>query len=100
MKLDRVIPFAGLALAACAPAATEHPNVIYVFPDQFRNSSLGFWSDPEYAEQVAWRGDPVHTPNLDRFAGESVVLSEAVSNCPVSSPHRGMLLSEIGRAHV
>ena len=93
MKLDRVIPFAGLALAACAPAATEHPNVIYVFPDQFRNSSLGFWSDPEYAEQVAWRGDPVHTPNLDRFAGESVVLSEAVSNCPVSSPHRGMLLS-------
>ena len=53
MKLDRVIPFAGLALAACAPAATEHPNVIYVFPDQFRNASLGFWSDPEYAEQVA-----------------------------------------------
>ena len=74
MKLDRVIPFAGLALAACAPAATEHPNVIYVFPDQFRNASLGFWSDPEYAEQVAWRGDPVLTPNLDRFAGEEAVL--------------------------
>ena len=93
MKLDRVIPFAGLALAACAPAAADRPNVIYVFPDQFRNASLGFWSDPEYAAQVAWRGDPVLTPNLDRFAGESVVLSEAVSNCPVSSPHRGMLLS-------
>ena len=47
MKLDRVIPFAGLALAACAPAAADRPNVIYVFPDQFRNPSLGFWSDPE-----------------------------------------------------
>ena len=84
---------AGLALTACGPSAAERPNVIYVFPDQYRNSSLGFWSDPEFASQVAWQGDPVSTPNLDRFAREAVVLSEAVSNFPVSSPHRGMLLS-------
>ncbi|MEG2061061.1 MAG: sulfatase [Alistipes sp.] len=87
------LPLLGLLLSACAPAAADHPNVIYVFPDQFRNSSLGFWNDAEYASQVAWRADPVQTPNLDRFAGEAVVLSEAVSNCPVSSPHRGMLLT-------
>lgn len=83
----------GLVLSACATAAPERPNVIYVFPDQFRNSSLGFWNEGEYAAQVGWRGDPVLTPNLDRFASESVVLSDAVSNFPVSSPHRGMLLS-------
>lgn len=67
--------------------------MIYVFPDQYRNSSLGFWSDPEFAAEVGWKGDPVATPNLDRFAREATVLTEAVSNFPVSSPHRGMLLS-------
>lgn len=94
MQVRRILPFAGLALTACTgtPEA-ERPNVIYVFPDQYRNSSLGFWSDPEFAAQVNWCGDPVSTPNLDRFAREATVLSEAVSNCPLSSPHRGMLLS-------
>lgn len=60
--------------------------MIYVFPDQYRNSSLGFWSDPEFAAEVGWKGDPVATPNLDRFAREATVLTEAVSNFPVSSP--------------
>lgn len=93
MKIRNILPVAGAALTASALTAAERPNVIYVFPDQFRNSSLGFWNAPEYAAAVGWRGDPVVTPNLDRFAAESVVLSEAVSNCPVSSPHRGMLLT-------
>lgn len=93
LKSRNILPFAGLALSACGQAVPERPNVIYLFPDQFRNSSLGFWNEPEYAAQIGWRGDPVSTPNLDRFASEAVVLSEAVSNFPVSSPHRGMLLS-------
>lgn len=95
MKLQRgILPLAGLALAACStPQRPDHPNVIYIFPDQFRNSSLGLWQESPYAEAVAWQGDPVHTPNLNRLARESVVLTEAVSTCPVSSPHRGMLLS-------
>lgn len=92
-KLRIILPATGLVLSACSTAAPERPNVIYVFPDQYRNSSFGFWSDEAYASQVGWCGDPVLTPNLDRFAGESVVLSNAVSNFPVSSPHRGMLLS-------
>lgn len=93
LKIRGVIPFAGLALTACGTSVAEHPNVIYIFPDQYRNASLGFWSDPEFAQWVGWRGDPVSTPNLDRFAREATVLSGAVSNCPLSSPHRGMLLS-------
>lgn len=93
LKMNKIISLAGLAVTACGPSSAEHPNVIYVFPDQYRNSSLGFWSDPEFAARVNWCGDPVSTPNLDRFAREAAVLSEAVSNCPLSSPHRGMLLS-------
>lgn len=93
LKTRNILPATGLLLSACAPTAPERPNVIYVFPDQFRNSSLGFWDDAQYITRVGWRPDPVITPNLDRFASQSMVLSEAVSNFPVSSPHRGMLLS-------
>lgn len=95
MRFNRtLLPLASLAFVACdTPQEPEQPNVIYIFPDQFRNSSLGFWQESPYAEAVGWKGDPVQTPNLDRLARESIVLTEAVSTCPVSSPHRGMLLS-------
>ncbi len=76
-----------------AHAGKKHPNVIYVFPDQFRNSAMGFWRDSVYRQHVGWQGDPVHTPNLNRFATQSVVFSRALSNCPISSAHRGMLLT-------
>lgn len=46
-----------------------------------------------FRDKVNFRGDPVHTPNIDTFARESMVLTSAQSNCPLSSPHRGMLLT-------
>ena len=92
-KKKIMIPVSGLALAACATDVQERPNIIYVFPDQFRNQSLGFWNDEEYSDYVRWEADPVHTPNLDRFADEAAVLSRAVSTCPLSSPYRGMFLT-------
>ena len=69
------------------------PNVIYVFPDQMRNSAMGFWSSDKYSSHISYQGDPVITPNLDKFADESVVFSSAYSNTPISSPHRGSLLT-------
>ena len=69
------------------------PNVIYIFPDQMRNHAMGFWREAGFREAVNFEGDPVHTPNLNRFAKESVVLTSAMSNCPLSSPHRGILLT-------
>ena len=75
------------------PGMDVRPNVIYVFPDQMRNHAMAFWNEPGYKEHVRFTADPVHTPNLNRFARQSMVLSSAVSNCPVSSPHRGMLLT-------
>ena len=86
-----------LALTGCGSAQETaeqtQPNVIYVFPDQFRNMALGFWGEPGFKEHVRFVNDPVHTPNLDKFAKESLVLSSAMSNCPLSSPHRGSLLT-------
>lgn len=58
------------------------PNLVFVFPDEFRAQSLGFLGQ-----------DPVITPNLNRFAKESKVLTRAVSNYPVCSPFRAMLIT-------
>jgi N-acetylglucosamine-6-sulfatase len=60
----------------------NRPNLVFVFPDEFRSQAVGF------ANQ-----DPVITPNLDAFAKESLVFSDAVSNRPVCSPYRAMLFS-------
>ena len=79
--------------AAPTTLPPQRPNVLYVFPDQFRNSAMGFWRDSLYRDHVRWQGDPVHTPRLNAFADEAAVFSQALSNCPVSSAHRGMLLT-------
>lgn len=71
----------------------EYPNVIYVFPDQYRNQAMEFWNQEGFREKVNFKGDPVHTPNLNAFARESMVLTSTQSNCPLSSPHRGILLT-------
>jgi len=58
------------------------PNLVFVFPDQFRPQAMGFCGE-----------DPVHTPHIDRFAGQSLVLDQAVSNTPICSPFRAMLMT-------
>jgi arylsulfatase A-like enzyme len=62
--------------------ATKQPNLVLVFPDQMRGSALGFLGE-----------EPVLTPNLDRFAEQSLVLPHAVANYPVCSPYRAMLMT-------
>ena len=63
-------------------AAAKRPNLVFVFPDQMRGQALGFLNE-----------DPVITPNLDAFAKDSLVLPQAVSNYPVCSPYRAMLMT-------
>ena len=69
------------------------PNIIYIFPDQYRNYSLGFWSLEKNANYLQGSPDPVSTPALDKLASEGIVFNRAVSNYPLCSPYRGMLLS-------
>ena len=74
-------------------APAEPPNVIYIFADQFRQFSLGFWSQEDHARHIPGNPDPVVTPNLNRLANDGIVFSRSVSNYPLCSPYRGMLLS-------
>ncbi len=69
------------------------PNVIYIFPDQYRNTSIGIWSEPEYSKHLQVPPDPVNTPALDSLAKQSILFSRAVSNFPLCSPYRAMMIS-------
>jgi arylsulfatase A-like enzyme len=60
----------------------KKPNLLFIFPDQFRVQSMGFMNE-----------DPVHTPNIDRLASEGMVFTNAVSNRPLCSPYRAMLMT-------
>ena len=74
-------------------AEVEKPNVLYIFPDQYRMQALGIWSNPEFRDAISTLGDPVKTPNIDRLAKRGVTFTQATSTHPVSSPHRAMLMS-------
>lgn len=71
----------------------KQPNVIFIFPDQYRSYSLGFWSEGDNAKYLQGKPDPVSTPALDELARQGVVFNRAVSNFPLCSPYRGMLMS-------
>jgi len=72
---------------------TDKPNVLIIFPDQLRRYSAGFWSEPEYRKHAIGKPDPVYTPNIDKLAKSGVVFTNAISNFPLCSPYRGMLMS-------
>ena len=60
----------------CAPKlhkpVSKRPNLVFVFPDQLRVQALGFMN-----------ADPTMTPNIDKFAAESRIFDNAVSNWPL-----------------
>ena len=60
----------------------SQPNLLFIFPDQFRNAAIGINNQ-----------DPVKTPNLDKLAGEGMIVSNAISSYPLCSPFRGMLMT-------
>jgi arylsulfatase A-like enzyme len=85
----------GTAMIGSQAEATPRkaPNLLYIFPDQFRREALGFWATEPYQGALRTRPDPVITPTLDKLAEQSLVFTQAVSTCPVCSPHRAMLMS-------
>ena len=62
--------------------AQSSPNIIFVFADQLRADVLGYAGDRKAI-----------TPNLDRFAAQSVDLNNAVSVTPVCAAYRASLLT-------
>ncbi len=64
------------------PDQEEAPNLLFIFPDQLRNSAIGINKQ-----------DPVITPNMDQLAEEGMVITDAISNFPLCSPYRAMLMT-------
>lgn len=60
----------------------QPPNIVVIFVDQWRGQALGFLGK-----------EKVITPNLDELAGKGLALTQMVSNYPVCSPARAMLLT-------
>lgn len=64
------------------PRTSRRPNIVYVLVDQWRAQAFGYAGDPN-----------VKTPHLDALAGQSVQFENAVSVCPVCTPHRAALMT-------
>jgi arylsulfatase A-like enzyme len=58
------------------------PNILYVFTDQMRASSMGCMHE-----------EAVHTPHLDRLAAQGTLFTNALANTPVCTPSRASLLT-------
>lgn len=69
-------PFMGLA------QQQRHPNIVVILTDQWRGQALGFMGK-----------EKVFTPHLDALAKEGLALTQMISNYPVCSPARAMLLT-------
>ena len=69
-------------LAGTAGAQQQRPNIIYMMADQLRADVLGYAGD----------GLAV-TPNIDRFARQSLDFTNAVSVSPVSAAYRASLIT-------
>lgn len=83
MKTAAVV--AGTSLIPTATMAKHpphRPNIIFVLADQLRSDALGYAGNTKAV-----------TPNLDRFARQSVDLTHAVSVMPVCAAYRSSLIT-------
>lgn len=77
-----LILFLALFSACKQKEEVKKPNVVYILTDQWRAQAFGYTGDPN-----------VKTPRIDEFVKESVNFSNAVSVCPVCTPHRASLMT-------
>lgn len=58
------------------------PNIVFILADQLRASALSIYDEKN-----------INTPNIDKLAEQGVVYENSISNCPVCTPYRAMLLT-------
>ena len=63
-------------------ASVQKPNVVVLFPDQLRALSLPMFGETQ-----------IETPHIDRLAAQGLTVDNAISNCPVCTPARAMLVT-------
>jgi len=61
---------------------SSKPNLLFIYTDQMRGQAMGCAGNSQ-----------VKTPNIDRLASQGVMFTNAVANCPVCTPNRGVLLT-------
>jgi len=61
---------------------SKNPNIVFVFADQLRADALGYAGD-----------DKAITPNFDKFAAQSMNMTNAVSVMPVCAAYRSSLIT-------
>lgn len=71
-----------------AKRGRKRPNVLYVFSDMQRATSIGCYGDPN-----------VRTPTIDAFARQGARLDTAMSSTPVCCPHRACLMTGLYSHH-
>ena len=77
---------ASYGLAQDAATEANQPNIVYVFSDEHRYQSMSF------TEMAAMK-----TPAMARMAKEGFTFHRCISNYPVCSPHRGILIQDLTR---
>jgi hypothetical protein len=77
-----IILFPLVSFASGNDETGKKPNLLFIFPDQFRVQSMGCMNE-----------DPVITPNIDKLAAQGMVFTNAISNRPLCSPYRAMLMT-------
>ena len=77
---------AGLAASRAHAEAPQSgrrpPNVLLILPDEWRAQALGCMGNAD-----------VHTPNLDRLAGQGTLFRHTLANTPVCCPARANILT-------
>jgi arylsulfatase A-like enzyme len=77
-----IINFLGLSGTNPKAPIKGRPNIIIVLADQWRAQEMGY----EGQKQIL-------TPNLDRFASQSIIFENAVATLPVCAPWRASFLT-------
>ena len=72
----------GLTGAYCRAEKSEQPNLLILFPDQWRRQAFSCYGDPN-----------VKTPNIDRLARQGARFNRCYATNPVCSPARAIFLT-------
>jgi arylsulfatase A-like enzyme len=72
----------GRGVSPAEETPLRRPNILYVFSDEHRYQSMSFTEMPA-----------LQTPVMARMAREGFSFNQSISNYPVCSPYRGMLMT-------
>jgi len=88
--MKRLLSFSCLLtlFAGGALHAASHPNIIFIMAD-----------DMGYADAGVYGNQLIHTPNIDRLAGQGLRFTQVYAGHPVCAPSRNVLMTGLHTGH-